>query len=246
MCGIAGILTTGAGVERASLVRMTAALAHRGPDGDGLWISPDGRMGLAHRRLTIIDLSEIANQPMANEDGTVQIVFNGEIYNHLRLRAALVQAGHTFRTDHSDTEVLIHGYEEWGIEGLLGRLEGMFAFALWDEARKTLTLARDRVGIKPIYFAKHEGAFRFASEIKGLLAGRGPARQGDGQEAGGRQTQERAEHSRLQNGAPAQPVAPPRVTTARQFVSARDDIHTRRPCQAKYFGGICGPRGASA
>ena len=172
MCGISGILKYGASgaVDRPLLGRMTGAMAHRGPDGEGLWISPDGRAGLGHRRLTIIDLSDIANQPMPNGDGTKQIVFNGEIYNHVALRAELVALGQTFRTDHSDTEVLIQGYEAWGIDGLLPRLEGMFAFAIWDDAKKRLTLARDRIGVKPIYFTRHDGEFHFASEIKGLLA----------------------------------------------------------------------------
>ncbi len=172
MCGIAGILSYRAAgaADRGLLTRMTGALAHRGPDGEGVWMSPDGSAGLGHRRLTIIDLSEIANQPMPNQDGSMFIVFNGEIYNHVALRAELVAAGYKFRTDHSDTEVLIHGYEHWGIDGLLPRLQGMFAFAIWDHRKRRLTLARDRVGIKPIYFTRHDGEFHFASEIKGLLA----------------------------------------------------------------------------
>src|SRR6185437_4110444 len=103
---------------------MRDSMVHRGPDGAGIWISPDASVGLGHRRLSIIDLSNAAAQPMTNEDGTVWITFNGEIYNHAGLRAELVQAGHRFRTDHSDTEVLVHGYEEWGIEGLARRIEG--------------------------------------------------------------------------------------------------------------------------
>lgn len=172
MCGIAGILSYGAAgaADRGLLTRMTGALAHRGPDGEGIWMSPDGSAGLGHRRLTIIDLSEVANQPMPNQDGSMFIVFNGEIYNHVALRAELVAAGYWFRTDHSDTEVLIHGYEEWGIDGLVHRLQGMFAFAIWDDRKRRLTLARDRVGIKPVYFTRHDGEFHFASEIKGLLA----------------------------------------------------------------------------
>jgi len=172
MCGIAGVLRYDgqARVTPGQLTAMTDRMAHRGPDGDGHWISPEGCAGLAHRRLTIIDLSHAADQPMPNEDGSIVVIFNGEIYNHAPLRAELIAAGHIFRTDHSDTEVLVHGYEEWGMAGLLPRLQGMFAFAVWDEPRKRLTLARDRVGIKPIYFAKYAGAFRFASEIKGLLA----------------------------------------------------------------------------
>ena len=174
MCGISGLLKlndgTGRGIDRDLLSRMTGALEHRGPDGEGLWVSADGRAGLGHRRLTIIDLSETANQPMANATGSTFVVFNGEIYNHVALRSELIAAGYRFHTDHSDTEVLVHGYDAWGIYGLLPRLQGMFAFAIWDESKKRLTLARDRVGVKPVYFTRHDGVFRFASEIKGLLA----------------------------------------------------------------------------
>ncbi len=171
MCGIAGIIHYGIsdGVPEPVLQDMNDALSHRGPDGEGIWLSDDRRVGLAHRRLSIVDLTAEANQPMRNEDGSVWITFNGEIYNHLELRRELVAAGHTFATDHADTEVLIHGYEEWGIERLLGRLQGMFAFAIWDENAKRVTLARDRVGIKPAYFTKAGGRFLFASEIKSLV-----------------------------------------------------------------------------
>jgi len=145
-------------------------MAHRGPDGEGVWVSDDGRVGLAHRRLTIIDLTDRASQPMANEDGAVRVTYNGEIYNHKILRQELIAAGHTFRSDHSDTEVIVHGYEEWGLDGLVRRLEGMFAFAIWDEGQKRLSLARDRVGVKPVYFTRHGGGFAFGSEIKAILA----------------------------------------------------------------------------
>jgi asparagine synthase (glutamine-hydrolysing) len=148
---------------------MRDALAHRGPDGEGLWISPEGRLGLGFRRLAIIDLSAAANQPMFNEDGSVAVVFNGEIYNHMALRRELAARGHTFRTDHSDTEVIVHGFEEWG-PGVLDRLEGMFAIAVWDARTRRLVLARDRIGIKPLYFTWAAGGFLFASEIKGILA----------------------------------------------------------------------------
>lgn len=160
----------GPGVHGGLLTVMRDAMTHRGPDGAGLWLSPDGRVGLAHRRLSILDLAEAASQPMTNEDGSIVVTFNGEIYNHLALRRELVEAGHVFRTDHSDTEVLVHGYEQWGGEGLLNRLSGMFAFALWDGDKAKLLLARDRVGIKPLYFTRIDGTFAFASEIKGLLA----------------------------------------------------------------------------
>ncbi len=171
MCGIAGILRTAGEqpVDRSVLVAMNQSMAHRGPDGDGIWVSPDQRVGIGHRRLSIIDLSDDAGQPMANQDGSVIVTFNGEIYNHVALRQELVAAGYQFATDHSDTEVLVHGFQEWGIAGLLPRLEGMFAFAIWEEKSKKLTIARDRVGIKPVYFTKRDGWFLFASEIKGLL-----------------------------------------------------------------------------
>jgi asparagine synthase (glutamine-hydrolysing) len=120
--------------------------------------------------LSIIDLAASAGQPMSNQDGSVQVSFNGEIYNHLALRRELKAAGYAFRTDHADTEVLVNGYAAWGIDGLLQRLDGMFAFALWDRNGQTLTLVRDRVGVKPLYFSSQEGRLIFASEIKALLA----------------------------------------------------------------------------
>lgn len=172
MCGITGIFHfDGTGkVDPAALTKMRDTMRHRGPDGGDVWISADRTVGLAHRRLAIIDLSSLATQPMCNEDGTVWITFNGEIYNHRGLRAQLESAGHRFRTDHSDTEVLVHGYEEWGTQGLLKRIAGDFAFAIWDERRGVCTLARDRVGVKPLYFALTEGVFLFGSEIKAILA----------------------------------------------------------------------------
>ncbi|MBI5321092.1 MAG: asparagine synthase (glutamine-hydrolyzing) [Bradyrhizobium sp.] len=151
------------------LKRMRDAMVHRGPDGGADWISPDRRIGLGHRRLSIVDLDVSASQPMPNEDGSVVITFNGEIYNHARLRPELVARGHKFRTDHSDTEVLVHGYEEWGLHGLLDRIEGDYAFGIWDERRGVLSLARDRVGVKPLYFARIGGCFAFASEMKALV-----------------------------------------------------------------------------
>ena len=145
-------------------------MAHRGPDGDGTYISENKRVGLGHCRLSIIDLSDGASQPMSNSDGSVWVSYNGEIYNHELLRLQLEASGYRFRSDHSDTEVLVHGYEAWGIAGLLEKLEGMFAFAIWDAKRDQLTITRDRVGIKPIYFTKRAGALVFASEIKAILA----------------------------------------------------------------------------
>ncbi len=147
---------------------MTDALAHRGPDGEGHHCDHDAHVYLGHRRLAIIDV-EGGAQPMFNEDGQVAIVFNGEIYNHAQLRRELVAAGHRFATDHSDTEVLVHGYEQWG-EGLLPKLNGMFAFAIHDKARKRLFLARDRFGEKPLYYWQRPGFFAFGSEMKALKA----------------------------------------------------------------------------
>lgn len=169
MCGIIGWLSTGRkSVDRELLARMRDEILHRGPDGAGLWLDEGLRVGLGFRRLAIIDLSEAASQPMPNEDGSVQVVFNGEIYNHLHLRRELIARGHRFRTDHADTETIVHGYEEWG-EEVLDRMEGMFAFALWDSGRKRLFVARDRIGIKPLYFTWTPEAFLFASEIKALM-----------------------------------------------------------------------------
>ena len=172
MCGIAGYLTTR---ERSdlgdSLRRMAGAIAHRGPDDEGFFAAAAGNgtthVGLAHRRLSIIDLST-GHQPMGNEDGTVQIVFNGEIYNFQGLREELLAKGHVFRT-RSDTETIVHAYEEWGPE-CVGRFRGMFAFAIWDAKRERLFLARDRYGKKPLFLYEEDGLLLFGSEIKALLA----------------------------------------------------------------------------
>lgn len=167
MCGIAGILTADAGrpVSGQILRRMTAALAHRGPDGDGFHVEPG--LGLGHRRLAIIDLAG-GRQPIFNEDGSVAIVFNGEIYNHEALRRELQALGHVFRT-RSDTEAIVHAWESWGT-ACLDRLKGMFAFALWDRTRQLLFLARDRLGKKPLFYTLlADGTFLFASELRGLL-----------------------------------------------------------------------------
>lgn len=151
------------------MIRMREAMLHRGPDDAGIWIAPDRHVGLAFRRLSIVDLSTEAGQPMSNNDETVWIVFNGEIYNHRVLRRQLEARGHRFRTDHADTEVILHGYEEWGT-GIVDHLDGMFAFGIWDRLERRLFLARDRVGIKPLYFTWAGAHFLFASEIKSLLA----------------------------------------------------------------------------
>ena len=176
MCGIVGAFKTGHGevCSEQILVAMRDRMVHRGPDGAGVWRSRDGRCGLAHRRLSIIDLSDAAAQPMINDDGTVVIVFNGEIYNHADLRRELEALGkYTWKTDHSDTEVLLHAYEEWGLE-CVHRFYGMFAFAVFDArlpGRPVFHIVRDRVGVKPVYFAKTAaGEWLCASEIRALLA----------------------------------------------------------------------------
>jgi asparagine synthase (glutamine-hydrolysing) len=163
MCGIAGF--TGAG-NRDHLAAMTAALKHRGPDGDGFFIDPDVPVYLGHRRLAIIDISG-GTQPMWNEDRIIGVIFNGEIYNHRELRNELVANGHRFQSDHSDTEVLVHGFEQWG-PSLVEKLNGMFAFAIYDRCRRRLFLARDRFGEKPLYYCHHQHGFAFASELTAL------------------------------------------------------------------------------
>lgn len=172
MCGITGVFQFGrsAKADPSIVASMRDSMPHRGPDSKGVWTSRCGRTVLGHRRLSIVDLSDSATQPMLSEDGSVSVVSNGEIYNHVTLREELVKLGHIFRSGHSDTEVLIHGYEQWGLEGLLERIEGDYAFGLWSERENSLSLARDRVGVKPLYFAVHRGAFIFASEIKAILA----------------------------------------------------------------------------
>jgi asparagine synthase (glutamine-hydrolysing) len=156
---------------------MVDALRYRGPDGRGEWTSADGRCWLGHRRLAIIDKAG-GHQPMGNEDGSVVITFNGEVYNHLGLHADLERAGHRFAS-RCDTEALIHGYEQWGARGLLERTRGMFAFAVYDQAARKLLIARDRVGIKPLYYTVVDGVLVFGSEIKALLAYPGVAREVD-------------------------------------------------------------------
>jgi asparagine synthase (glutamine-hydrolysing) len=166
MCGIAGVFNvTGEPVSEAVLRRMTDAIAHRGPDGEGIWC--EAGVGLGNRRLAIIDLSHAGDQPLANEDGSVVVTYNGEIYNFRALRAELEEAGHRFSSG-TDTEVIVHAYEEWG-DGCLRRLHGMFAFALWDGRRRRLLVARDRFGVKPLYWWFRDGVFVFGSEVKALL-----------------------------------------------------------------------------
>ncbi|HET8633272.1 MAG TPA: asparagine synthase (glutamine-hydrolyzing), partial [Gemmatimonadales bacterium] len=168
MCGIAGFagLTLDGMEADALLSRMCGAIRHRGPDDEGHFVAPG--VGLGMRRLSIIDVAG-GQQPIGNEDGSVQIVFNGEIYNHNALRLTLSAERHQFRT-HSDTETIVHGYEEWG-DDVVSHLRGMFAFALWDARRRRLLIARDRLGIKPLYYELRDGALRFCSELRSLHAG---------------------------------------------------------------------------
>jgi len=166
MCGIAGIFNlNGEPVSQVMLRKMTDAMAHRGPDGEGFYIN--SFVGLGHRRLAIIDLSPAGHQPMATEDGDYVIIYNGEVYNFQELRVELESLGHTFRS-RTDTEVILHAYVQWGGE-CVKRFNGMFAFALWDRTRQELFLARDRYGIKPLYYLFVGSAFIFASEQKAII-----------------------------------------------------------------------------
>lgn len=180
MCGINGIYAyhyAANPIDRNELLRTRDHMARRGPDGSGAWHSDDGRVGLGHRRLSIIDLSDRATQPMASADGKTIVTFNGEIYNYRALRNGLEAKGHVFRTE-SDTEVLIHLYAEKG-EAMVHDLRGMFAFAVWDRQRERFFAARDRFGIKPFYYSDDGWSFRFASQVKALLAGGACSRERD-------------------------------------------------------------------
>ncbi|MCA9025111.1 MAG: asparagine synthase (glutamine-hydrolyzing) [Planctomycetaceae bacterium] len=166
MCGIAGMIDLrGRPVERVPVRRMCNALVHRGPDADGFYVK--GQVALGQRRLSIIDLSG-GRQPMSNEDGSVWVSFNGEIYNYSELREELISRGHRF-VSHSDTEVIVHAYEEYGVD-CVRHFRGMFAFAVWDENERRLMLSRDRVGKKPLFYTECDGRLLFASEMQGLLA----------------------------------------------------------------------------
>jgi asparagine synthase (glutamine-hydrolysing) len=167
MCGICGIASSDGSVDRDRLAAMSETLRHRGPDSEGVFV--EGGAGLAARRLAIIDL-ETGDQPISNEDGTCVVVQNGEIYNHAELRRELERAGHRFRTDHSDTEILVHAYEQWGTS-FAARLRGMFAIAVWDAPERRLVLARDPFGIKPLYYRDVGGELAFASELDALPRG---------------------------------------------------------------------------
>lgn len=170
MCGIAGEVRLDGSADRTAVAAMTECLRHRGPDAEGRYASEDGRAAFGFRRLAIIDLVT-GDQPVRSEDGSIVSMFNGEIYNHVEVRRKLLRLGHRFVTDHADSEVIPHGYEEWGVD-VLEHLRGMFAIALWDARRSRLVLARDRLGEKPLYL-RHDGrTVRFASEIGALSTGR--------------------------------------------------------------------------
>lgn len=168
MCGIVGIVSKEAPICPCTVERMRETMRHRGPDDRGAWCSESKHIALGHCRLSVIDLSAAAGQPMVSASGRTRAIFNGEIYNYRELRAELEARGHTFRTA-SDTEVLIQAYERWGLD-CLPRLNGMFAFAIVDEAARQVLIARDRAGEKPLFYAKTDGLFAFASELKALFA----------------------------------------------------------------------------
>jgi len=180
MCGIAGVLLFEKScsiVTAAYLEKMRDTMIHRGPDDAGIWVSPDQHVGFAHRRLSIIDLSAAAAQPMYNDDESLCLIFNGEIYNHQEIRKQLEGRGHRhWKTDHSDTEVILHAFQEWGID-CVQHFRGMFSFAIWDTRQSKLWLVRDRMGIKPLYYSIHHDKIIFASEIKALLTDPGQQRQ---------------------------------------------------------------------
>ena len=170
MCGVAGIFSyrfDAPPVNRQELRTLRDSMALRGPDGAGEWYSPDGRVGLAHRRLSFLDLSENGSQPMLDREGTLAVSFNGEIYNYREIRVRLEQKGYRFKSD-SDTEVLLYLYREKG-EGMVADLRGMFAFILWDGDKQRMLIARDKFGIKPLYYLDDKGVFKTASQVKTLL-----------------------------------------------------------------------------
>jgi asparagine synthase (glutamine-hydrolysing) len=168
MCGIIGQVEFQGQVDPVHFDKMRDTLAHRGPDGVGSWVSDDGRVALGHRRLAFLDLSEAGAQPMCSEDGQLIVTLNGEIYNYLELRDELSVLGNRFRTD-TDTEVLLHGYRQWGMEGVVSRIVGMFAFGLFDRRNGKLFLVRDRFGIKPLYYHLSAQRLIFASELKAIM-----------------------------------------------------------------------------
>ena len=167
MCGIIGQINQSNPIDEQLFISMRDTLRHRGPDDAGFFLAKNKLVALGHRRLSFLDLSEAGRQPMTNEDGTLWLTFNGEIYNYLELKSQLVGLGHLFKST-SDSEVIIHGYEQWGVQ-VLQKLKGMFAFGIWDEKNRKLFLARDRFGIKPLYYYQDTESFIFASEIKGII-----------------------------------------------------------------------------
>jgi asparagine synthase (glutamine-hydrolysing) len=171
MCGITGFWQKDDAVESSVIQKMTNVMAHRGPDDAGTWLDENAGLALGHRRLSILDLSPAGHQPMLSPCGRYALVYNGEIYNHSDLRNGLEEdfGGHQYR-GHSDTEVLLVALMHWGVENTLARLNGMFAFAFWDRHERSLFLARDRMGIKPLYYGQHNGVFLFGSELKALTA----------------------------------------------------------------------------
>lgn len=167
MCGIAGILDSRRRIDEGVLTSMTDALTHRGPDDSGIYIDNENGVGLGHRRLSILDLSPLGHQPMANDDESIWITYNGEVYNFSEIRTELIGKGYTFKSN-SDTEVIIKAYEEWGVE-CVHKFIGMFAFGIWDRRKKKLLLLRDRAGVKPLYYYRKDGLFLFGSELKALM-----------------------------------------------------------------------------
>jgi len=167
MCGITGIYSPGTRIEQSVLSAMTQTLCHRGPDDSGTYIDTESDVGLGHTRLSIIDLSPRGKQPMSNSDGSITASYNGEIYNYREIREKLRRKGHSFTSD-SDTEVVVKAYEQWGMN-CLREFVGMFALAIWDARKKTLFLARDRAGVKPLYYYRGGGLFLFASELKSIM-----------------------------------------------------------------------------
>jgi asparagine synthase (glutamine-hydrolysing) len=173
MCGLAGaIVAVGGRISHQRLEAMTNVIAHRGPDGKGIWISTDGRVGLGHRRLSVIDLSPAGAQPMTSASGRFTVSFNGEIYNFGALRQELESVGVRFHS-HSDTEVMLAAFDAWGVSATLTRLAGMFAFAVWDATENALWIARDRLGIKPLYYSTIDSELTFASELRALVIWQG-------------------------------------------------------------------------
>ena len=166
MCGIIGEISSER-IDIEKFIQMRDELKHRGPDDAGLYINEKGNVVLGHRRLSIIDLTSSGREPMTNEDNDVWLTFNGEIYYYKELREELIKKGHRFKS-RTDAEVVIHAYEQWGVD-CLKKLRGMFAFAIWDEKANKLFLARDRIGIKPLYYYSGNNRFIFSSELKGII-----------------------------------------------------------------------------